>query len=220
VSGDALALLRAGWCCRDGGAFSPAIRELRLSAAAPAMTTASASTSPARGAALVRMCSPNKNTPSRLAASGSKMVNPGWEAASGPAASACEASSMVTTPAASSTYSDQAEKTAPGPPPRCALSSLMTAAMNPHAIPVAAPSTAARRPLGAPERRPRPNATARAASTTPTVTSPASSHEDPGACSRPPDGAASRRNAPIPADIAAAASKSRHVTRRVPAMAR
>ena len=150
VAGAALAALpRAAWCWRDGGAFSPAIRELRLSAAAPAMTTASASASPARAAVSVRMRSPNKNTPSRLAASGSKMVNPGWEAASGPAASACEASSMVTAPAASSRYSDQAEKTAPGPAPRCELSSLMTAAMNPQEIPVAAPSTAARRPRGA-----------------------------------------------------------------------
>jgi hypothetical protein len=166
------------------------------------------------------MCSPNKNTPSRLAASGSKMVNPGWEAASGPAASACEASSMVTAPAAISTYSDQVEKTAPGPPPRCALSSLMTAAMNPHEIPVAAPSTAARRPRDAPGRRPRPDATASAAATTPAMTSPASSQEEPGACSRPPDGAARRRNTPIPADMAAAASRSRPVTRRVPATAR
>src|SRR5205807_3326423 len=112
---------------------------------------------------------------------GSRMVNPGWEAASGPAASAYEASSMVTAPAAISTYSDQAETTAPGPPPRCELSSLMTAAMNPHEIPVAAPSTAARRPRGAPGRRPRPNATASAATTMPAVTSPASNHADPGA---------------------------------------
>jgi len=74
------------------------------------------------------------------------MVNPGWEAASGPAASACEASSMVTAPATRSTYSDQAETMALRPSPRCELSSLMTAAMNPHVIPVAAPSTAARRP--------------------------------------------------------------------------
>ena len=96
----------------------------------------------------------------------------------------------------------------------------MTAAMNPHEIPVAAPSTAARRPRGAPGRRPRPNATARAATTTLAVTSPASSQEDPEACSRPPDGAASRRNTPSPADMAAAASQSRPVTRRDPAMAR
>src|SRR5580693_9447832 len=112
------------------------------------MITASASASPARAAALVRMFSPNRNTPSRLAVSGSKMVNPGWEAASGPAANACEASSMVTAPAATSTYSDHAETMAPGPPPRCELSSLMTAAMNPHEIPVAAPSAAARRRAG------------------------------------------------------------------------
>src|SRR5580698_6713836 len=104
-------------CWPAAGAFSPAIRELRLRAAAPAMITASASASPPKAAALVRMFSPNRNTPSRLAVSGSKMVNPGWEAASGPAASACEASSMVTAPAARSTYSDHAETMAPGPPP-------------------------------------------------------------------------------------------------------
>ena len=92
--------------------------------------------------------------------------------------------------------------------------------MNPHEIPVAAPSTAARRPRGAAGRRPSPKATGSAAATTPAVTSPASSQEDPGACSRPPDGAARRRNTPIPADMAAAASQSRIVGRRDPATAR
>jgi hypothetical protein len=51
----------------------------------------------------VRTCSPNKNIPSRLAENGSRMVNPGWEAASGPAARAWEASSMVAAPAVMST---------------------------------------------------------------------------------------------------------------------
>ena len=61
-----------------------------------------------------------------------------------------------------------------------------------------------------------------AASTTPDVTRPASSHEEPGACSRPPDGDARRRNTPIPADMAAAASQSRRLTftRPAPATAR
>jgi hypothetical protein len=36
-------------------------------------------------------------------------------------------------------HGDQLEKMAPRPPSRCELSSLMTAAMNPHEIPVAAP---------------------------------------------------------------------------------
>ena len=40
----------------------------------------------------------------------------------------------------------------------------------------------------APGRLPSPKATARVASTTPTVVSPASSHETPGACSGPPAG--------------------------------
>ena len=47
-------------------------------------------------------------------------------------------------PAAISRYSDQLVTNAPMPSSRCELSSLMTAAMNPHEIPVAAPSTAAR----------------------------------------------------------------------------
>ena len=59
-------------------------------------------------------------------------MNPGWEAASGPAARACEASSMVAAPAAMSRYSDQLDKMAPMPSPRCELSSLMTAAINPR----------------------------------------------------------------------------------------
>ena len=104
------------------------------------MTMASASASPARAAAPVRMCSPNKNTPSKLAASGSRIVNPGWESASGPDASACVASSIVAAPATRSTYGDQVVTRASMPSPRCELSSLMTAAMNPHEIPVADPS--------------------------------------------------------------------------------
>ena len=59
------------------------------------------------------------------------MVNPGWEAASGPAASACEASSIVAAPAAMSRYSDQLEEMARAPSSRCELCSLRTAAMNP-----------------------------------------------------------------------------------------
>jgi hypothetical protein len=184
------------------------------------MTTASASTSPASSAGPVVMCSPNRNIPSRLAASGSRMVNPGCDAASGPAASACEASSMVAAPATMSRYSDQLEKTAPTPSSRRELSSLMTAAMNPHEIPVATPSTAARREPDAPGRWPSPTATATASSTTPTVARPAISHEEPGACSRPPDGDATRRKTPIPADMAAAASQSRPLTRPEPATAR
>jgi hypothetical protein len=82
-------VLATGWCLQDRCPFSPVIRLLRLRAAAPAMTTSSVSASPARAAAQVWMCSPNRNTPGRLAVSGSRMVNPGWEAASGPAASAC-----------------------------------------------------------------------------------------------------------------------------------
>ena len=109
---------------------------------------------------------------------------------------------------------------APMPSPRCELSSLITAAMNPHEIPVADPSTAARRDADAPGRPRSPKATATAVSTTPAVTRPASSQEEPGACSRPPDGAASRRNTPIPADMAAAASQSRSLGRRDPATAR
>ena len=61
------ALLAVGWCSREGCRFSPVIRPLRLRAAAPAMTSASASASAARSRTLVRMCSPNKNTPSKLA---------------------------------------------------------------------------------------------------------------------------------------------------------
>ncbi len=98
----------------------------------------------------------------------------------------------------------------------------MTAATKPHEIPVAAPSTAARRARDTPGRLPGPRATARASSTTPEVTRPASHQDEPGACSRPPEGDAKKRNRPIPADIAAAASQSRRftLTRREPATAR
>jgi hypothetical protein len=69
---------------------------------------------------------------------------------------------------------------------------------------------------------PGPKATAKAASTTPNVTRPDSSHSEPGACSRPPDGEASHKNMPMPADMAAAASQSRRftLTRLAPATAR
>jgi hypothetical protein len=127
---------------------------------------------------------------------------------------------MVAAPAAMSRYSDQLVTNAPMPLSRCELSSLMTAAMNPQEIPVAAPSTAARRVPDAPGRRPSPKATARAMSATPAMTRPATSHEKPGACSRPPDGDATRRKTPIPADMTAAASQSRRLTRPEPAMAR
>ena len=68
AEGELAALLAVGWCLREGCLFWPVIRQLRLRAAAPAMTSASASASAARSRAPVRMCSPNKNTPSRLAA--------------------------------------------------------------------------------------------------------------------------------------------------------
>jgi len=68
---------------------------------------------------------------SRLAENGSRIVNPGWEAASGPAASAWQASSIVAAPTTTRTYGDQLEKLAPMPTPRCELSSLITAATNP-----------------------------------------------------------------------------------------
>ena len=123
---------------------------------------------------------------------------------------------MVAAPAATSTYSDQLDKTAPGPPPRWELSSPITAAMNPHEIPVTAPSTAARRDPAAPGRLPRPRPTTRTAATTAAVTSPDTSQDEPGACSRPAEGEATRRNTPMPADMAAAASQSRHRTRPEP----
>ena len=85
---------------------------------------------------------------------------------------------------------------------------------------MAAPSTAARRVPVTPGRRPSPKATARASSTTPTVPRPATSQAEPDACRRPPDGDATRRKTPIPADMAAAASQSRYVTRPEPTVAR
>jgi hypothetical protein len=127
------------------GVFSPAVRWLWLSAETPAMTTASAAASPVRFRIPAWICSLNRNTPSRPAENGSRIVNPGCDAASGPAASAWEAKIIVPAPAAISTYGDQLETMAPMPSPRCELSSLMTAATKPHEIPVAAPSTAARR---------------------------------------------------------------------------
>src|ERR1700720_4486878 len=51
---------------------------------------------------------------------------------------------------------------APMPPPRCELSSLITAATKPQEIPVAQPSTAARRDRDMPGGLPGPKATASA----------------------------------------------------------
>ncbi len=99
----------------------------------------------------------------------------------------------------------------------------MTAATKPQAIPVAEPRTPARRrDEAAPGWFPSPKATARAASTKPSVTIPASTHEEAAACSCPPDGDARRKNRAIPAHMAAAPSQSRGLirTRRRPAKAR
>src|SRR5262249_30057079 len=115
----------------DGSPISPRIKQLRLRPMAPAMTSARASASPARLQGPVWMFSLNRNTPSRPADSGSRTVNPGCDAASGPAASACEASSIAAAPTTRSAYSDQVVKTAPMPAPRCELSSLMIAATKP-----------------------------------------------------------------------------------------
>jgi hypothetical protein len=76
---------------------------LWLSAETPAMTMASAAASPARSAILAWMCSLNRNSPSRPAENGSRIVNPGCDAASGPAASAWEAKIIVPAPATMST---------------------------------------------------------------------------------------------------------------------
>jgi uncharacterized membrane protein YccC len=88
--------------CRTGGVgeepSSPTMSWLWLRAVAPAMTMASDAASPARYGTAAWMCSLNRNIPSRLADSGSRIVNPGCDAASGPAASAWEASSMVAAP--------------------------------------------------------------------------------------------------------------------------
>ena len=96
----------------------------------------------------------------------------------------------------------------------------MTAATKPQEIPVAAPSTAARRDGDAPGRLPEPTATA--ASTTPGRDQAGQQPRGAGACSRPPDGDARPRNTPIPTDMAAAASQSRRrtFTRPAPATAR
>ena len=67
----------AGRGGQDGRRRSPRAKQLRLRTTAPAMTTATASASPAKSTAPARICSPNNNTPSRQADSGSKMVNPG-----------------------------------------------------------------------------------------------------------------------------------------------
>jgi hypothetical protein len=139
-------------------------------------------------------------------------VKPGWDAASGPAAIACEANSMVRAPPPTRTYSDQLETMAPRPSPTRELNSLMTAASNPQQIPVAAPSSAARRDRvtrrGHTGARVRPSRD----STATVVTTAASHRSEPGACSRPPDGAATHKNAARPIDIAAAASQSRRWT--------
>src|SRR5271170_3139302 len=81
------------------------------------MTMASDAASPARYGTAAWMCSLNRNIPSRLADSGSRIVNPGCDAASGPAASAWEASSIVDAPTTRRTYGDQLAKIAPIPSP-------------------------------------------------------------------------------------------------------
>jgi hypothetical protein len=93
---------------------------------------------------------------------------------------------------------------------------LITAATKPQAIPVTAPRTAARRRAEAGDRRRSPNAIASPASTAASVINPASHHREAGACGRPPDGDAASRSTPSPADMAAAASQSRRVTRPPP----
>ncbi len=125
---------------------------------------------------------------------------------------------MVAAPTTMSTYGDQLETMAPMPSPRCELSSLITAATKPQEMPVAHPSTAARRDRDVPGRLPGPKATASPRSTIPKVDKPASHQEGPGACSRPPEGAARRRNRPTPADMATAASQSRRLTITRPPM--
>lgn len=206
------------------GCPSPVIRRLWLSVATPATRIASPATSPARAMPLVFSDSPNKNTPRRAAVSGSAIVKPGCDAASGPAASACEASSIAAAPTVTRTYTDQLPNTGPRPWPRWELSSLMTAATNPQLTPVATPRIAARRTArraarAASPASPWPPAGRRAASTTanstkPPMSRPASHHRVAGACSRPPDGAADSRKRLIPADMPAAASHSRSWTRR------
>jgi len=52
-------------------------RKVTSRSATPAMTSARASASPARSQGPVWIRSPNRKMPSRLAASGSRMVNPG-----------------------------------------------------------------------------------------------------------------------------------------------
>src|SRR5258708_8040039 len=127
------------------------------------------------------MCSPKRNSPSMLAEKGSRIVNPGCDAARGPAASAWEASSMVAAPTTMSTYGDQLETMAPMPSPRCELSSLITAATKPQEMPVAHPSTAARRDRDVPGRLPVPTAMANPTSTIPTLDNPAIHQPGPGA---------------------------------------
>src|SRR5580692_1261054 len=113
-------------------------------------------------------------------------------------------------------YRLQLDRIEPAPFPRWELNSLITAAIKPQAIPVTAPRTAARRCPDAGDLWRSPEASASPASTTAMVASPASHHKEPGACSRPPEGEAANRSRLSPADIAAAASQSRRLTRPEP----
>src|SRR5579863_4569634 len=95
------------------------------------------------------------------------------------------------------------------PAPVCELSSLITAARNPHEIPVATPSVAALRAGdGDVPRRRGVNATMVATSARPRAEIPANHHEAAGACRCPPEGLAVKRNTPRPAAMAAAANQS------------
>src|ERR1700692_2266610 len=103
------------------------------------------------------------------------------------------------------------------PEPVCELSSLITAARNPHEIPVATPSVAALRAGdgGAPRRR-GVNATAVATMARPRAETPANHQEAAGAWRWPPEGLAVKRKTARPAAMAAAASQSWRATRFVP----
>ena len=81
-----------------GTAGSAVMRSLRLRAKAPAASRSRPIASAVRAAGEVARCSLKRKTPSRVAVTGSRMVKPGCDAASGPAANACEASSMPAAP--------------------------------------------------------------------------------------------------------------------------
>ena len=84
---------------RDGAVIS----SLRLSVQTPMARTISPSTSAASAAGEVPRRSPKRRAPSRIAVTGSPMVKPGCDAASGPAAIACDASSIAAAPVTAST---------------------------------------------------------------------------------------------------------------------